>query len=394
MKLAIVVPGGVDASGTERVIPVLLWLVERLARRHTVHVFATRQQAAPAHWTLLGAQVHNVGTDGAWRRRLFAWFAAEHACAPFHAVHGIFGGAGTYAALLGRRHRLPVLLHLAGGEPVALHDIGYGMRCTLRGRLSLRVAVAGAHRVTVATPYMQRLADAVGIATELVPLGVALDRWPPRAPRLRDPSMPARLLHVGDLRPVKDQTTLLAAAAALREAGVRFRLDVAGHDTLHGAVQRETRARGLGDVTRFHGVLRREALRALMDEAHLLLVSSRHDAGPLVVLEAAVAGVPTVGTAVGHVAEWAPYAAVAVPVGDARALAHATAALLTDEPWRLTLAHAALRRATTHDADYTAACFERMYEEVGRDMRHEARDARGTAEAPGAARNGKWPATS
>ncbi len=37
-----------------------------------------------------------------------------------------------------------------------------------------------------------------------------------------------------------------------------------------------------------------------------MIISSRHEAGPLAVLEAAVKGVPTVGTAVGHIAEWAP----------------------------------------------------------------------------------------
>lgn len=44
MKLALVVPGGVDRSGEFRVIPVLLALVERLARAHDVHVFALRQE--------------------------------------------------------------------------------------------------------------------------------------------------------------------------------------------------------------------------------------------------------------------------------------------------------------------------------------------------------------
>ena len=32
MKVAILTPGGVDRSGTERVIPCLLWLIERLVR--------------------------------------------------------------------------------------------------------------------------------------------------------------------------------------------------------------------------------------------------------------------------------------------------------------------------------------------------------------------------
>jgi glycosyltransferase involved in cell wall biosynthesis len=80
-----------------------------------------------------------------------------------------------------------------------------------------------------------------------------------------------------------------------------------------------------------------------------------------VVLEAAVAGVPTVGTAVGHVAELAPEAAVAVPCGDPVALAAAIARVLADEPLRLSLAAAAQRRAVAEDAAHTAAAFERLY---------------------------------
>src|SRR2546429_2362007 len=54
-----------------------------------------------------------------------------------------------------------------------------------------------------------------------------------------------------------------------------------------------------------------------------LFRSSRHETGPLAMLEAAVAGVPTIGTAVGHIAEWAPHAAVSAPVGDSAGLAGA-----------------------------------------------------------------------
>jgi len=119
-------------------------------------------------------------------------------------------------------------------------------------------------------------------------------------------------------------------------------------------------------VTTWHGHLDREALRALTCESDVLVHTSRHEAGPVVVLEAAIAGVPTVGTAVGHIDEWAPGAAVAVPVGDAAALARALESLLGDEPRRLALAHAAQERACAMDADRTAADFERLYHEVTR----------------------------
>jgi glycosyltransferase involved in cell wall biosynthesis len=378
VKIALVVPGGVDAGGEERVIPALLWLVERLARRHTVHVYALAQQPEPGHWNLLGARVHGVGTGPGRRGRLLAWFAAEHRASPFDVVHAFFGGAGAYAAVLGAWHRVPVLLHLAGGEPVSMPEIGYGMRRGLRGRMALRVACATAREVTAATPYMQALAAGLGVAARRVVLGVALDRWPLAPPRPRDAGRPARLLHVGDLRPVKDQATLLRAAALLRDAAVDFELDVVGHDTTGGAIRAWPDARRVADATCWHGVLRREALRPLFERADLLLVTSRHDAGPVVVLEAAVAGVPTVGTAIGHVAEWAPDAAVAVPVGDAEALAREVATLLVDDPRRLALAHEAQRRATACDADHTAACLERLYA-AARDGSSPRRAPRGTA---------------
>jgi glycosyltransferase involved in cell wall biosynthesis len=211
---------------------------------------------------------------------------------------------------------------------------------------------------------MSRQARAHGVATELVPLGVATDRWPPLAPRPRDGSQPARLLHIGDVRPVKDQTTLLTAAAQLHAAGVRFELHMVGVDHMEGGMQRLAAQLGLAGQTTWHGRLDRGRLRALVDASDVLLISSRHEAGPVAVLEAAVAGVPTVGTAVGHIADWAPVAAVAVPIGDAAALARAAEALLGDEPRRLAVAGEALRRATLHDADFTAARFESLYEEV------------------------------
>jgi len=372
VRLALVLQGGVDRGGVDRVIPSRLWILERLAHRHDVHVFGLGQDEEAGDWELLGARVHDVGTAPRKSRRLLARFGALHREAPFDVVHAFFGWPGVYAAVLGRRHRVPVLYSPCGGEFVALRDIGYGMRCTLVGRVGSAVAAAGAARVTVATPHMQRLAEARGVRTERVPLGVALDRWPAAAPRPRDPSRPARLLHVGDLRPVKDQGTLLAAAARLFGAGVPFTLDVAGADTTRGATARVAATLGLGDVVRWHGTLRHDALRALVDQADVLLVTSRHEAGPLVVLEAALAGVPTVGTAVGHVAEWAPHAAVAVPVGDAAALARETAALLADEPRRLALAAAAQRLALGIDADATVAAFERIYGEL-----RETRAARG-----------------
>jgi glycosyltransferase involved in cell wall biosynthesis len=99
----------------------------------------------------------------------------------------------------------------------------------------------------------------------------------------------------------------------------------------------------------------------MMEAADLLVMSSLHEAGPLVLLEAAVAGVPAVGTAVGHFVEWSPSAALAVPVKDWTALANAIQQVLADEGLRLRLAREAQHRAILEDADDTAQAFQALY---------------------------------
>jgi glycosyltransferase involved in cell wall biosynthesis len=371
MRIALVVPGGVDRSGEERVIPAFVWLIERLARRHDVHVFALHQQPMPTRWELRGAEVENIGTTRFRRSRFLSRVAAAHRAAPFDIVHALFGGVGVLAALAAFRHRVPCVLHLAGGEPVALGHIGYGSKLTPRGRIGLRLAIAGAQRVTVATRYMQALVADMGVQSEVVPLGVALDHWPPRRVRARDTHTTTRLLHIGDLRPVKGQDTLLSAVARLVRDGCDVRLDIAGLDTMDGALQRTDAARALGDRVAFHGLLSRHRLRALAEQSDILVHASLHEAGPLCVLEAAIAGIPTVGTNVGQVSDWAPEAAVAVPVGDVSALARAIASLMSDEPRRVRIAAEAQARGMRVDADFTAAAFERIYTELvaARDQR-------------------------
>jgi glycosyltransferase involved in cell wall biosynthesis len=171
---------------------------------------------------------------------------------------------------------------------------------------------------------------------------------------------------VGSLNRVKDQDTLLRAAARLRDRGVDFHLEIVGEDTLAGAVQRlaselDLAGTGSGDHVEFLGFLPQHLLRLHMEQADLLLVASRHEAGPVAVLEAAVTGVPTVGTAVGLLQEWAPNAAVTVSVGDAEALANETAALLQDEERRLQIAAAAQTLAIAEDADFTARATLDLY---------------------------------
>lgn len=363
-----IVPGGVDRSGTERVIPILLALVERIASEHELHVFALHQEPRPATWRLRGATVHNAGAPRA-RLRALRDVVAEHRRAPFDVLHGVWADAGIVAGAAGRLLRRPALVHLVGGDLAAVPEIGYGLMATRSGRARLATSVALATRVTADSAYTRRLAFARGIDAEQVTYGVSSADWPPLPPRRRT-SDEARLLYVASLNRVKDPWTLLRAAAALRRRGVAFRLDAIGVDTLGGAVQRHARELGVDDVVRFHGFRTQAELRPWMERADLLLVTSLHECGPIVAMEAALCGVPTVGTRVGHLEAWSPDAAVTVAPGDHYGLADAVVSLLADEERRMRMAAAAQRRALEHGADHAAARVHEIYRELaGRTVR-------------------------
>ncbi|TAN03482.1 MAG: glycosyltransferase family 1 protein [Rhodanobacteraceae bacterium] len=360
MKLALVVPGGVDRSGEYRVIPAMLGLIERLSRVHEVHVFALRQEPSAGCWKLAGATIHNLG-DGRVHLRGIMAIRAEHRRAPFDVVQAIFAGpCGLVAVAAARLLRLPSMVHVTGGELVAMRDIGYGGRMTWKGRLRERLALRGADVVTATSAPIVDLLKVLGIEACRVPLGVDLRKWPPLVPHPRREGS-ARLIHVASLNRVKDQPTLLYALARLAKTGAEFVMDIVGTDTLRGEMAELSRKLGLEQRVRFLGFRTQRELRPIVESADLLVMSSRHEAGPFVLLEAAVAGVPTVGTAVGHVVEWAPSAALAVPVGNAERLSDAIHTLLADEALRLRVARAAQCRALSEDADYTARTFEALY---------------------------------
>ena len=350
-------------------IPALLWLIERLARRHEVRVFSLYHFERPRTFELLGARVQDLGLLGRKSIPGMGLWNAGHllrralaAAGPLDVLHAFWAETpGFLAVRAGHRLAIPVVVSLAGGELVAFPREGYGSARTWKGRFLVRQTLASAHRVTAASGPMVRLAERSGVRAELVPLGVPTEFF---ASPMREEGPPWRLLHVADLNPAKDQDTLLRALERIVAAEPATHLDIVGRDTLGGRIQRSCADRGLSGHVTFHGFRPGCELPAFYSRAHILVHSSLHEAGPLVALEAAAAGLPTVGTDVGQIADWAPERAVAVPVGDDASLADAVLALLRDPARRLDIGEIARSWAREHDADETARRFEEIYSEL------------------------------
>jgi glycosyltransferase involved in cell wall biosynthesis len=108
-------------------------------------------------------------------------------------------------------------------------------------------------------------------------------------------------LSAGRLHPDKDPGNLLAAFARVCAEDPSARLLVAGDGPLRPELQAQLAALRIGSAVRLLGT--RTDVPDLMCAADALVIASRSEALPLVLLEAALAGVPVVATSVGDIPE-------------------------------------------------------------------------------------------
>ena len=134
-------------------------------------------------------------------------------------------------------------------------------------------------------------------------------------------------LAAGRLVAQKDHASLVAAFARVAE-GRDARLVIAGDGLLRPVLEAQVAAAGLGDRVELLG--HRTDLPALLAGADALVLSSRWEGQPNVVLEAFTAARPVVATTVGGVPEVVADGenGFLVPPGDTGALARAMAALM------------------------------------------------------------------
>ena len=108
------------------------------------------------------------------------------------------------------------------------------------------------------------------------------------------------VLYVGEFRHIKGADLLIDAVARLRADGRPVTLTLAGDGEESANLKAQVQRLGLGDAVRFIGHVK---ARYGFSKGSLLVVPSRGDSMPYVVIEAAAAGIPMVAANVGGIPE-------------------------------------------------------------------------------------------
>lgn len=245
------------------------------------------------------------------------------------------------------------------------HNVWSSYRLPTRvlGRLTYRFDDA---RVAVADQVRSSLPPALAATTETLVHGI--DTAAVRAARVDREVARAELgvaadellvVTMANFRPDKDYANVAAAATRILARVPRARWVVAGQMTTDADADEL-----FAPIDRLHAVGRRDDPWRILAAADVLVVGSRNEGLPVVVMEAMAVGLPIVSTAVGGIPELIRDGVEGrlVPPGRPDLLADAVVEVLDDDEGRAAMGAAAAERSAIVDAARAARRLEDLYE--------------------------------
>jgi glycosyltransferase involved in cell wall biosynthesis len=277
-------------------------------------------------------------------------------------IHAHSAKAGFLARLAGAGCRVPVVY-----TPHVFPFLMVCGRFLQRAYWLLEKGVLGCTAALVAVSEEEvREALRLGYVPErvhLIPNGVAACESGAVAVR----EAPALTVgYFGRLTRQKGPDLLIEAASDVVSHVPQVKFVFYGEGELAGLLRSQAAARQVAAQVQFRGAYRQEDMAAHLRESDVVVVPSRWEGCPYVVLEALQAGVPVVAAAVGGVPELIQNGVngVLVEADNAEALCDGLLGLLRDPDKRIRLAKAGRVTAASHSLEGMAAAVGAVYRSV------------------------------
>jgi glycosyltransferase involved in cell wall biosynthesis len=211
-----------------------------------------------------------------WLGACYAVLLAKRRVEHIHVHHGYFGSwIGMVAArLLGVE--FSVTLH---GSDLLLHETYLDVKLK---NCSLCLTVSDFNRRYILEHYPEVDAKKVVVSR----LGVNLIDPARSVPSASEPRQGFFLLAVGRLHAVKDHAFLVRACSELYQRGVEFECSIAGEGPERRALEKLIQKLGLEQRITLLGHVAREQMSSLYSRADVVVLTSRSEGLPLVLMEA------------------------------------------------------------------------------------------------------------
>jgi glycosyltransferase involved in cell wall biosynthesis len=330
-------------------------LTQGLLRRGWVVHFVGPLPLLPSHPNLVFHEVRATGQGEPSLRTLARCIYKALAVCRRHRLRDVWSFGAAYTALLAplRWRGGRIVTFLRGSFAEQERTKGAGPLRRAAARIVERTAVA-ASDVTIAVS--RDLADRAGGTAVVLPNDVHVTGAPPaRDEARRNLGLPLDgflVGYAGAIVPIKDLETLVAAVALVPGAHLALQ-GFSANETAYERRLRE-RVRELGLGPRSHLLAWTPGARPLLAALDVVVVPSRHEGSPNVLLEAMALGRPCLGARSGGIEEMLVHDDLLFPAGDAGRLAARLAQLLESPAERERLASLARARATEYEFDWEA----------------------------------------
>jgi glycosyltransferase involved in cell wall biosynthesis len=237
-------------------------------------------------------------------------------------LHGHGAKGGAFVRLMSAPSAIRVYTPHGG----SLHYGRHTLRGTVYGaieRFLMRRTELFLFESAFARDAYRAMVGSPGGIVRVVPNGISSAEMAPVEPA----ADAADLVSVGEFRHIKGTDVLIEAVAELHRAGRRVSLAVAGDGEEGPSLREQVSRLGLTDSIRFLGHVQ---ARKAFSHGRLLVVPSRADSLPYVVIEAGGARIPIIASRVGGIPEILGQDGNLVPPEDPARLAAAIAAALDD----------------------------------------------------------------
>jgi glycosyltransferase involved in cell wall biosynthesis len=237
-------------------------------------------------------------------------------------LHGHGAKGGAFVRLMSAPSTIRVYTPHGG----SLHYGRHTLRGTVYGaieRFLMRRTELFLFESAFARDAYRAMVGAPGGIVRVVPNGISSAEMMPVEPAANA----ADLVSVGEFRHIKGTDVLIEAVAELHRAGRPVSLAVAGDGEEGPALREQVSRLGLTDSIRFLGHVQ---ARKAFSHGRLLVVPSRADSLPYVVIEAGGARIPIIASRVGGIPEILGQDGNLVPPEDPARLAAAIATALDD----------------------------------------------------------------
>jgi glycosyltransferase involved in cell wall biosynthesis len=268
---------------------------------------------------------------------------------------------GQAALAIAVEFGLPYVVSVHGLDVFAERQCGRWLGGTAK-RLCMDVYRRAAKIVCISEKVRQRLPEDLQAKASVVYNGVDADTFSP-APQ---PSLPMRILSVGNLIPTKDHALLLRAFARVHRTLPHSELEIIGDGPERPRLEELARDLGIYSRITFRGRQDRQTVALAMQNCGVFALPSRYEGLGCVYLEAMACAKPVIGCAGQGIDEVIQDGrnGMLIPAGDEVALADRLLTLLQDAALRQRLGVAARQTVLqSYTLDHQAGKLAQIYRE-------------------------------